>query len=39
VIPILSLALGIILYLGSRTIGRDMGRREAEQQALGLTAT
>ncbi|MGA2596678.1 MAG: MFS transporter [Bryobacteraceae bacterium] len=38
VIPILSLALGVILYLGSRTIARDMGRREAEQQALGVAA-
>jgi MFS family permease len=38
VIPILSLALGIILYLGSRTIGRDMGQREAEQQASGVAA-
>jgi MFS family permease len=28
VIPILSAALGIILYLGSRTIVRDMARRE-----------
>ena len=29
VIPVLSLALGVVLYFGSRTIVRDMRRREA----------
>jgi MFS family permease len=33
VIPILSAALGIVLYLGSRTIARDMARREAVASA------
>src|SRR5258708_4452359 len=33
VIPILSAALGIVLYLGSRTIARDMARREAAASA------
>ncbi len=33
VIPVLSLALGIVLYLGSRTIARDMVRRESEAMA------
>ena len=33
VIPILSAALGIVLYLGSRTIARDMARREAVANA------
>ena len=39
VIPILSLALGIILYFGSRTIGRDMERREAENRKTALGST
>ena len=30
VIPVLSLALGAVLYLGSRTIAGDMSRRAAE---------
>jgi predicted MFS family arabinose efflux permease len=29
VIPVLSLALGVVLWAGSRTIGRDMERRES----------
>jgi hypothetical protein len=29
VIPVLSVALAIVLYLGSRTIIADIGRREA----------
>jgi MFS family permease len=36
VIPILSAALGIVLYLGSRTIARDMARRESA--ASGVSA-
>ncbi|MBV8818235.1 MAG: hypothetical protein JO022_07740 [Acidobacteriaceae bacterium] len=27
IIPLLSLALAIVLYVGSRTIGRDVARR------------
>jgi MFS family permease len=39
VIPILSLALGMVLYMGSRTIARDMARRESEALAsAGMSA-
>ena len=39
VIPILSAALGIVLYLGSRTIARDMSRREIAARGTLSTAT
>ena len=39
VIPILSAALALVLYLGSRTIARDMARREAgEGQVIPAVA-
>jgi MFS family permease len=39
VIPILSAALGIVLYLGSRTIARDMARRETAASGRVITAS
>lgn len=37
IIPVLSLLLGIVLYLGSRTITRDLAKRDEQSQALAAT--
>lgn len=39
IIPVLSLLLAVVLYLGSRTIVRDMARREARLAALAQATT
>lgn len=38
IIPVLSLALGVVLYFGSRTIKTDIARREARLQLAMATA-
>jgi MFS family permease len=39
VIPVLSLLLAVVLYMGARSIGGDMNKREALAKAASLAAT